>query len=298
MSSSTAPKVGDTITTYDQLKQLPDGTVLTFNRLDGASRFVQHDGDTANLLDKDGDLRNWASAAHPLGDVSYVVTSIPEADPEPEPEWRVGQTVDTYEELRKLPEGTVITRDADGRRRTIETRGGVLGAWDHEGGIMLLGESGGDSFAGATPKYTIARLPVATEARAHIGAAPAAECRAAASKLRELAQRATPGPWRLGSDRWAALVADRKHPDRMVGGGWEWDDAYGGCLVAESLMRPDREYFATMNPLVGAALAGLLDEVAGHAESNDEYDGFPPESVITGYTPAVTIARLINGDAS
>ena len=24
MSSSTAPKVGDTITTYDQLKQLPD----------------------------------------------------------------------------------------------------------------------------------------------------------------------------------------------------------------------------------------------------------------------------------
>ena len=126
----------------------------------------------------------------------------------------------------------------------------------------------------------------------------AAECRAAASKLRELAQRATPGPWRLGSDRWGGLVADRKHPDRMVGGGWEWDDAYGGCLVAESLMRPDREYFAAMHPLVGAALADLLDEVAGHAESNDEYDGFPPESVITGYTPAVTIARLINGNAS
>lgn len=117
----------------------------------------------------------------------------------------------------------------------------------------------------------------------------AAECRAAASKLRELAQRATPGPWRLGSDRWAALVADRKHPDRMVGGGWEWDDAYGGCLVAESLMRPDREYFAAMNPLVGAALADLLDDVAEHAESNDEHDGFPP---------ALTIARLINGSGA
>jgi len=77
---------------------------------------------------------------------------------------KVGDTINTYEDLRRLPEGTVITRDADGRRRTIETRGGVLGAWDHEGGIMLLGESGGDSFAGATPKYTIARLPVATEA--------------------------------------------------------------------------------------------------------------------------------------
>lgn len=27
-------------------------------------------------------------------------------------------------------------------------------------------------------------------------------------------------------------------------------------------------------------------------------DGFPPESVITGYTPALTIARLINRGAS
>ena len=43
------------------------------------------------------------------------------------------------------------------------------------------------------------------------------------------------------------------------------------------------------------ALADLLDEIAGHAESNDEHDGFPPESVITGYTPALRIARLING---
>ncbi len=125
----------------------------------------------------------------------------------------------------------------------------------------------------------------------------AAELRAAASKLRELAQRATPGPWRLGHDRWAALVADRKHPDRMVGGGWEWDDVYGGRLVAESLMRPDRVFIAAMNPMVGVALAGLLDEVAGHAESNDKFDGFPPESVITGYAPALRIARLINGSA-
>ena len=115
----------------------------------------------------------------------------------------------------------------------------------------------------------------------------AVELRAAASKLRELAQRATPGPWRLGSDRWAALVADRKHPDRMVGGGWEWDDAYGGCLVAESLMRPDREYFAAMNPLVGLALADLLDEVA------------EDEAAHVAHSPsALAIARLINGSAS
>ena len=123
---------------------------------------------------------------------------------------------------------------------------------------------------------------------------PAAELRAAASKLRELAQRATPGPWRLGSDRWAALVADRKHPDRMVGGGWEWDDAYGGCLVAESLMRPDREYIAAMNPLVGVALADLLDSLADDAEQSiDDHAayGAPPRDELV-------LARLINGGAS
>ena len=121
----------------------------------------------------------------------------------------------------------------------------------------------------------------------------AAELRAAASKLRELAQRATPWPWRLGSDRWAALVADRKHPDRMVGGGWEWDDAYGGCLVAESLMRPDREYFAAMHPLVGLALADLLDSLADDAEQSIDDRaayGAPPRD-------ETVLARLINGGA-
>ena len=110
------------------------------------------------------------------------------------------------------------------------------------------------------------------EARAHIGAAPAAECRAAASKLRELAQRATPGPWRLGSDRWAALVADRKHPDRMVG----------------------REYFAAMHPLVGLAIADLLDSLADDAEQSiDDHAayGAPPRDELV-------LARLINGGAS
>ena len=126
----------------------------------------------------------------------------------------------------------------------------------------------------------------------------AAELRAAATRLRALAESTTPGPWRLGAGRYAPLVADQKHPDRMAGGGWGWDDASGGCLVAESMMRPDRAYVAAMHPLVGLALAGLLDEVAGHAESNDDYDGFPPESVVTGYTHALTIARLINGGAS
>ena len=156
MSSSTAPKVGDTITTYDQLKQLPDGTVLTFTLEGGAQRFVLHDGDTAYLLNKDGTRRNSASPEEPTLDASYTVESIPET--EPEPEWRVGQTVDTYEELRKLPEGTVITRPGAGnRRRTIETRDGVLGAWDDEGGDMIPGLP---TAAGLAPfEYTITSLP-------------------------------------------------------------------------------------------------------------------------------------------
>lgn len=115
------------------------------------------------------------------------------------------------------------------------------------------------------------------------------ELRTAATTLRELVQRATPGPWRLG--KWAALVADRKHPDRMAGGGREWDDAYGGCLVAESLMRPDREYFAAMHPLVGAALADLLDSLADDAEQSIDDRaayGAPPRDELV-------LARLING---
>lgn len=120
------------------------------------------------------------------------------------------------------------------------------------------------------------------------------ELRAAASKLRELAQRATPGPWRLGSDRWAALVADRKHPDRMVDGGWEWNNTYGGFLVAESLMRPDREYAAAVNPLVGLALADLLDSLADDAEQSIDDRaayGAPPRDELV-------LARLINRGAS
>ena len=104
--------------------------------------------------------------------------------------------------------------------------------------------------------------------------------RHAANTIRARAQAATRGPW---TSAWLAV--------RTV------SDQYP-VLASEHNRDSDLTYAAMMHPLVGAALADLLDEVAGHAESNDEYDGFPPESVITGYTPAVTIARLINGNAS
>lgn len=117
---------------------------------------------------------------------------------------------------------------------------------------------------------------------------PAAELRTAADKLRELAEGATTGPWgwepaipsQLGAQHDAGLTSPSC---RLTSG--------------DDIWIRDAVYITAMNPLVGVALAGLLDEVAGHAESNDKFDGFPPESVITGYTPAVTIARLINGSA-
>ena len=245
MSSSTAPKVGDTITTYDQLKQLPDGTVLTFNRLDGASRFVLHDGDIVHLFDKAGDLRNSASAAHPLGDVSYVVTSIPEADPEPEPEWRVGQTVDTYEELRKLPEGTVITLGVGvSDRRTIETRGGVLGAWDHEG-VNMLGRLPNPQIIGGVPTYTIVSLPESPE-----DTTEADELTAFKRQVVEAATRLAE-KYDLGNEVDKALeelglpIRNRKHTVTMTvtmqidlgpdSDPSEWDNEHGRTIVEEAL---------------------------------------------------------------
>ena len=182
MTSNTAPKVGDTITTYEQLKQLPDGTVLAFNWSDRVRRFVQHVGNAVRLLNtKDGNLGHLASPEEPtLGGASYIVESIPEDDSdlesifdsdlesifdpepesEPEPGWRVGQTVNTYEELRRLPEGTVITRFGLGNyhRRTIETRNGVPGLWDNMG-LNLLPCLPNPHITGGVPKYTIVSLP-------------------------------------------------------------------------------------------------------------------------------------------
>lgn len=121
----------------------------------------------------------------------------------------------------------------------------------------------------------------------------AEELRAGAMRLRGLVEGATPGPWLTEDDFWD---------------GWRViippDDIPGVAIVASNILQGedagegDAVYIAGMNPLVGAALADLLNAVAEHAESNDEFDGFPPESVITGYTPALTMARLINGGAS
>lgn len=89
--------------------------------------------------------------------------------------------------------------------------------------------------------------------------------RRAAKLLRERAGNATPGPWTSSRTdagaRYSALVAPTKHPDRR-GACWDYDPAYGGCLVGESLVEADREYIALMHPPVALALADWLDDEA------------------------------------
>ena len=113
--------------------------------------------------------------------------------------------------------------------------------------------------------------------------------REAAALLRHRASRSTPGPWRLGNSPYAALVADQPHPSRgnAENGGWAWDDGYGGCLVAESMMTADRLYMASMNPVVGLALADLMDTVA--------YYGQRAQMSETGFESFDTIASAILG---
>lgn len=90
---------------------------------------------------------------------------------------------------------------------------------------------------------------------------PSQVMRRAASRLRELAGGATPGPWRVSFIEGAWPVIDGPTPD--------------GQLVAEPFRRstPDydpvqrsnAEWIAAMDPAVGVALAGLLEAEADSA---------------------------------
>lgn len=91
--------------------------------------------------------------------------------------------------------------------------------------------------------------------------------REAAAVLHLRANRATPGPWRLSHSRYGALVADQPHPYRRDPNpnGWGWDEGYGGCLIAESMMTADRVYLATVSPIVGHHLADVIEGLAPDA---------------------------------
>jgi hypothetical protein len=85
---------------------------------------------------------------------------------------------------------------------------------------------------------------------------PAETLRAAASLLRQRAEKATPGPWKpmvLGSEgylvhRDSGTIRERGRGRVARFGCKDWDAD-----------RADAEYVAAMHPLVGVALAGWLD---------------------------------------
>lgn len=90
------------------------------------------------------------------------------------------------------------------------------------------------------------------------------DVRRAADELDELCSAATPAPWTAGRgpDTYKAMVSQTKHPDR-AGIGWDWDPYYGGCLVAESTMPPDRRLLIALRnaaPHLSALLHALADE--------------------------------------
>ena len=112
----------------------------------------------------------------------------------------------------------------------------------------------------------------------------AAELRTAADKLRELAEGATPGPW-----GWKPANPNKLGPlhDASLTG-----PSCGLTSGADIWIR-DAVYIAAMNPLVGLALADLLDSLADDAEQSIDDRaayGAPPRD-------ETVLARLINGGA-
>lgn len=113
-----------------------------------------------------------------------------------------------------------------------------------------------------------------------------AELRTAADKLRELAEGATPGPW-----DWESVIPSQlgAHHDAGL--------TSPSCRLTSGhdIWIRDAVYIAAMNPLVGLALADLLDSLADDAEQSIDDRatayGAPPRDELV-------LARLINRGAS
>lgn len=89
--------------------------------------------------------------------------------------------------------------------------------------------------------------------------------REAATKLREAAEAATPGPWRSGKSG----DIDAGQFDTVIGRGPVECMAYcygGSSTIEGDRLDEDRAYIALMAPPVALALADLLEEVAAWRE--------------------------------
>jgi hypothetical protein len=109
---------------------------------------------------------------------------------------------------------------------------------------------------------------------------PADELRTAATKLRELATAATPGPWATDT----SIPYGHRVGSSNAGADWVARTGEHGQTGSES----DASYIAAMGPNVGTALADWLDSWTGI----DLYEAGPlPEDA----RHALAVARAING---
>lgn len=118
---------------------------------------------------------------------------------------------------------------------------------------------------------------------------PAEVLRRAAELMRKQAGAASDGPWKSwqeGRDHWGG--------DSMIG----TEDPDGGDIyvqVAQSGYHPkweaDQDYIAGMHPLVGVALADLLDRFAG-CDCDEDGDHWPEKAA------ALAVARAFLGEAA
>jgi hypothetical protein len=132
---------------------------------------------------------------------------------------------------------------------------------------------------------------------------PAEELRAAAKRVRELAEKATPSPWlaRVEPGNYERQVAPRMsvmHPESErsavavvsgvsdVGGGWDAEDW---------LLQPDAEHIA-WNPAVALAVAAWLRAV--EHEMDVSWQQVEAGDIRYTWTAALAVARTFLGGAS
>jgi hypothetical protein len=128
---------------------------------------------------------------------------------------------------------------------------------------------------------------------------PAEELRAAATKLRETASKATPGPWEIrDGNKVSSNVVSRE--DMVIDGGG-WTDGtkavvYGAALTADAV------WIALASPALAEPLAAWLEGITARHNLSPDFDD--RDECIWCAEPwpcpdlrdALAVARAINGD--
>ena len=130
---------------------------------------------------------------------------------------------------------------------------------------------------------------------------PVEELRSAAALLRQRAEAATAGPWR------------REYPEGPNTTVVDYADVMivAGVTAREIWPKPvDADYIATVHPLVGLALAGLLEHMADDMDDDRAEEAqiqggpkavratFPASNWRWDWTAALALARLLLGGDS